>query len=124
MNRLLHLDRDQGCFECQPGYRLGELEAALKGNGLFFPPDPSSGEYATFGGMCSTNASGAHSVKYGNVADYLLDAEMVFSDGTAARLSQIESSPLDALPQNLQQLAPGCLIPYPDRKSISNRNPP
>ncbi len=104
MNRLLHLDKNQGWFECQPGYRMGELEVALNGSGLFFPPDPSSGEYATFGGMCSTNASGAHSVKYGNVADYLLDAEVVFSDGTVAELSQIESIPLDDLPPNLQQL--------------------
>jgi FAD/FMN-containing dehydrogenase/Fe-S oxidoreductase len=105
MNRLLHLDMDKGWFECQPGYRLGELEAALAGSGRFFPPDPSSGEYATFGGMCSTNASGAHSVKYGNVADYVLDAEVVFSDGTAELLSRIESSPLDRLALNLQQLA-------------------
>jgi FAD/FMN-containing dehydrogenase/Fe-S oxidoreductase len=104
MNRLLHLDCDQGWFECQPGYRMGELEAALKGRGLFFPPDPSSGEYATFGGMCSTNASGAHSVKYGNVADYLLDAEVVFSDGTCTQLSRIATAPLEGLPQNLQQL--------------------
>lgn len=105
MNRLLHLDRDGYWFECQPGYRLGELEAELQGRGLFFPPDPSSGEYATFGGMCSTNASGAHSVKYGNVADYLLDAEVVFSDGTCDRLSHIADAPLDDLPPHLQQLA-------------------
>jgi FAD/FMN-containing dehydrogenase/Fe-S oxidoreductase len=105
MNRLLHLDAEQGWFECQPGYRLGELEAALEGRGLFFPPDPSSGEYATFGGMCSTNASGAHSVKYGNVADYLADAQVVFGDGTVATLAELESIALDRLPGNLRQLA-------------------
>ena len=105
MNRMLHLDADRGWFECQPGFRLGELEAAIEGSGLFFPPDPSSGEYASFGGMCNTNASGAHSVKYGNVADYLMDAEMVFSDGSMWRLSQIEQTPTDSLPPNLQKLA-------------------
>ena len=105
MNQLIQLDLDQGWFMCQPGFRLGELEAMLQGCAFFFPPAPSSGEYATFGGMCNTNASGAHSVKYGNVADYLLDAEVVFSDGTVTRLSQIESTPLDALPPNLRQLA-------------------
>lgn len=105
MNRMLHLDTDQGWFECQPGFRMGELEAAIAGSGLFFPPDPSSGEYASFGGMCNTNASGAHSVKYGNVADYLLDAEVVFSDGSHAMLSDIESTPLKELPPNLRQLA-------------------
>jgi FAD/FMN-containing dehydrogenase/Fe-S oxidoreductase len=89
MNRLLHLDIENNWMECEPGYRLGELDAALKGKGLFFPPDPSSGEYASFGGMYATNASGAHSVKYGNVADYILDAQVVLSSGRVAVLSDI-----------------------------------
>ncbi len=105
MNRLIDLDVPGGYFECEPGFRLGELEVALKGSGRFFPPDPSSGEYATFGGMCATNASGAHSVKYGNVADYLVDAEVVFADGSAALLSDIEAAGTDALPRHLTQLA-------------------
>lgn len=105
MNRLLELDAEAGWFECQPGFRMGELEVALDGRGFFFPPDPSSGEYASFGGMCNTNASGAHSVKYGNVADYLLDAQVVFADGSAAMLSQLEETPVDRLPDNLRSLA-------------------
>ncbi len=105
MNRLHLLNTDDGWFECQPGYRFGELEAALEGKGLFFPPDPSSGEYATFGGMCATNASGAHSVKYGNVADYLVDAEVVMGDGAVYTLSSLYERPLASLPTNLQRLA-------------------
>jgi FAD/FMN-containing dehydrogenase/Fe-S oxidoreductase len=105
MNRLSALDTADGWFECEPGFRLGELEAALCGSGWFYPPDPSSGEYATFGGMCATNASGARSVKYGNVADYLLDAEVVFADAQVRRLSQIEALPLPRLPSNLCGLA-------------------
>ena len=105
MNRLLALDTHTGWFECQPGYRMGELEADLRGSGLFFPPDPSSGEYATFGGMCATNASGAHSVKYGNVADYLLDGEMVLADGTVQYLSTMAEQPLEDLPDAFRQLA-------------------
>jgi FAD/FMN-containing dehydrogenase/Fe-S oxidoreductase len=105
MNRLLHIDLAQGWFMCEPGYRLGELDALLCATGLFFPPDPSSGEYATFGGMCATNASGSHSVKYGNVADYLLDAEVVFADGTMRLLSQLAAMPLSRLPAPFAQLA-------------------
>ncbi|RJQ76231.1 MAG: FAD-binding oxidoreductase [Desulfobacteraceae bacterium] len=104
MNRLLHLDLEQGWFTCEPGLRLGELETALKGSGRFFPPDPSSGEYATFGGMCATNASGAHSVKYGNVADYLLDAQVVFADGSAGDLCVLNAAE-PQLPRHLVQLA-------------------
>ncbi len=105
MNRLQRIDLQAGYVDCEPGYRFGELEAALSGSGLFFPPDPSSGEYATLGGMMATNASGAHSVKYGNVSDYVLDAEVVFADGGLARLSDLADRPISRLPENLQRLA-------------------
>ena len=105
MNRLIRLDLATRSFTCEPGYRFGELQALLKGQGLFFPPDPSSGEYATFGGMLGTNASGAHSVKYGNTADYLEDAEVVLADGTVMRLSEIRKCDRGALPVYFQRLA-------------------
>ena len=104
MNRLIKIDGDESCFECEPGYRFGELEAGLGGTGLFFPPAPSSGEYATFGGMYATNASGAQSVKYGNVADYILDAEVVLSSGYVFTLADILGRPFDQLPANLKNL--------------------
>jgi len=104
MNRLIDLNVDERYFTCEPGFRLGELEKTLAGCGLFFPPDPSSGEYATFGGMYGTNASGAHSVKYGNVADYIADAQVVFSDGTVTTLSQIADTAYEQLPANLKRL--------------------
>lgn len=104
MHRLIRLDVENRTFECQPGYRLGELNAALAAKGLFFPPDPSSGEYASFGGMFGTNASGAHSVKYGNVSDYIVDARIVLASGDVIHFSDIESRRPDALPAALAQL--------------------
>ncbi len=104
MNRLVHLEIEARSFTCEPGLRLGELEQALQDTGLFFPPDPSSGEYATFGGMYATNASGAHSVKYGNVADYIMDARIVFSDGSIGSLAQIADTVYENLPANLKKL--------------------
>lgn len=104
MNRLIEINYDEQYFVCEPGYRFGELEAALKGKGLFFPPDPSSGEYATFGGMYGTNASGAHSVKYGNVADYILDAEIILSSGEVYSLNELEEKEYDELPSQFRQL--------------------
>jgi len=105
MHRLVRLDEASRTFTCEPGYRLGELQARLKGRGLFFPPDPSSGEYATFGGMLGTNASGAHSVKYGNTADYLEDAEVVLATGDVIHLAEIRERARAALPERLQRLA-------------------
>ncbi|MCA1932701.1 MAG: anaerobic glycerol-3-phosphate dehydrogenase subunit C [Calditerrivibrio sp.] len=104
MNRLIEINFDEKYFICEPGYRFGELEAVLKGKGLFFPPDPSSGEYATFGGMYGTNASGAHSVKYGNVADYILDAEIVLSNGEVYSVSALQEAEYDELPEAFKEL--------------------
>ena len=105
MHSFLRLDLGGRTFECEPGFRWGELEQALQGKGLFFPPDPSSGEFATFGGMYSTNASGAHSVKYGTVADYILDADVVLSSGEVITLSEVRGKGLDELPGYLRRLA-------------------
>jgi len=104
MHRLLSVDVDRHRAECQPGCRLGELETALEGSGLFFPPDPSSSAYATFGGMFNTNASGSHSVKYGNTADYVLDADIVLTSGRVVHLSALKDTPQRDLPANLQAL--------------------
>jgi FAD/FMN-containing dehydrogenase/Fe-S oxidoreductase len=104
MSRLIGIDAENRTFECQPGYRLGELNVALAGKGLFFPPDPSSGEYASFGGMFGTNASGAHSVKYGNVSDYIVDARIVLADGHVMQLHDIEGRAKDNLPGALGEL--------------------
>ena len=29
MNRLINIDGDQSCFECEPGYRFGELDCRI-----------------------------------------------------------------------------------------------
>ena len=121
MNRLIHLNLEEKTVACEPGFRFGELEAQLKGTGLFFPPDPSSGEYASFGGMFGTNASGAHSVKYGNTADYVLDAEVMTGAGERLVFSEIRRRPVEGLPHNLKELA----RLYSDhREQIENAYPP
>lgn len=104
MNQLVKIDEENKYFICQPGYRFGELEKALGGKPLFFPPDPSSGEYASFGGMYGTNASGAHSVKYGNVSDYIVDAEVVLSDGTIFTFSEIAELEYSEMTSRFRQL--------------------
>ena len=114
MNRLIDIDLERKTFTCEPGYRFGELSKELSGKNLFFPPDPSSGEYASFGGMVGTNASGAHSVKYGNVSDYLKDARIVLSTGTVVRLQEIAATPVERLPVEFNSLA--CL--YEKNKEI------
>ncbi|PLX66123.1 MAG: anaerobic glycerol-3-phosphate dehydrogenase subunit C [Denitrovibrio sp.] len=120
MNELIEVDKENKTFTCLPGYRFGELDIELKGKGLFFPPDPSSGEYATFGGMYGTNASGAHSVKYGNVADYIEDAEFVTTEGKVYTLSGLSSTEMDKLDEPFKRLIK---LYYDNSDTIDNGYP-
>src|SRR5581483_3754373 len=82
MDRVLELSQAQGWVRVQPGVVLGKLNKYLKQFGLWFPPDPSSGDVATIGGMIANNAAGPRTVKYGPTRDYVLGLECVMDDGS------------------------------------------
>jgi FAD/FMN-containing dehydrogenase len=65
---------------------LGELNAAAARHGLRLPPNPSSGQWATVGGMVSTNAAGPRSVRYGSVRPWVEGLTMVTADGETVGL--------------------------------------
>src|SRR5690348_2929059 len=65
---------------------LAELNLAADRAGLRLPPDPSSGRWATLGGMLSTNAAGARTVRYGSVRRWVEAAELVTADGEVVEL--------------------------------------
>ena len=65
---------------------LADLNGAADRHGLRLPPDPSSGRWATLGGMLSTNAAGARSVRYGSVRRWVRAVELVTGDGETVTL--------------------------------------
>jgi FAD/FMN-containing dehydrogenase len=65
---------------------LAQLNGAADRHGLRLPPDPSSGKWATLGGMLSTNAAGARSVRYGSVRRWVHSLELVTADAEVVRL--------------------------------------
>jgi FAD/FMN-containing dehydrogenase len=65
---------------------LAELNAAADVHRLRLPPDPSSGRFATLGGMVSTNASGARTVRYGSVRRWVQALELVTAAGEVLEL--------------------------------------
>jgi len=65
---------------------LAELNIAADRAGLRLPPDPSSGRWATLGGMLSTNAAGARTVRYGSVRPWVEAVELVTADGQVTEL--------------------------------------
>src|SRR3989454_6249521 len=65
-----------------------ELTAAERPFGLRLPPDPSSGAFATSGGMVATNAAGPRTVRYGSVRPWGEALEIVDSDGSVRILER------------------------------------
>ena len=61
----LTLDAERRIARAGPGVTWKEVKDAAGKLGLRLPPDPSSGAFATSGGMVSTNAAGPRSVQSG-----------------------------------------------------------
>jgi FAD/FMN-containing dehydrogenase len=60
-----------------------EVNDAAQPYGLRLPPDPSSGAFATSGGMVATNAAGPRTVRYGSVRKWVEALEIVDAKGEA-----------------------------------------
>jgi FAD/FMN-containing dehydrogenase/Fe-S oxidoreductase len=81
LNRVLEINAEKGYVVVEPGINKSELNLQLKASGKFFPPDPSSSDFCTIGGMIANNSSGPHTVKYGSVIDYIISLRVVLSNG-------------------------------------------
>jgi FAD/FMN-containing dehydrogenase len=76
------------------GVTAGALDATARVHDLRFPPMPSSGRWATLGGMAATNAAGASAVRVGSVRPWIDVIEWVGSDGELRRWARGDSAPL------------------------------
>jgi FAD/FMN-containing dehydrogenase len=75
---------------------LAELNAAAASHRLRLPPDPSSGQWASLGGMVSTNAAGARSVRYGSVRAWVEALTIVTADAEVVGLRRAKPHPESA----------------------------
>ncbi|HVX43051.1 MAG TPA: FAD-linked oxidase C-terminal domain-containing protein [Mycobacteriales bacterium] len=81
MNSIREIRPDDQLAVVEPGVINADLGKAVRGDGLFYPPDPSSFEISTLGGNLATNAGGLRCVKYGVTRDSVLGLEVVLADG-------------------------------------------
>jgi len=85
-NKILEIDFDNRCVVAQPGVTNLSITEAVQDKGFYYAPDPSSQIACSIGGNVAENSGGVHSLKYGTTTNNLFGAEVVFMDGTIARL--------------------------------------
>ena len=75
------VDEEKWRAFASPAISLAALNREAAAIGLRLPVDPSSGTWATLGGMVSTNASGPHSVRDGSIRRWVHGVALHTADG-------------------------------------------
>ncbi|HUQ81336.1 MAG TPA: FAD-binding oxidoreductase, partial [Gemmatimonadaceae bacterium] len=101
-------DADARTIVVGPGAIRNRVDAAARAVGLRFPVDPSSGAFCSIGGMVSTNAAGARTLRYGATRRWVRSLDCVFDDGTRATIRRGASVPnAPAVDRFLSEVAAG-----------------
>jgi len=86
MNNVLDINTRNLIATVEPGVINGDFQKELLIHELFYPPDPASLEYCTIGGNVSTNAGGPRAIKYGVTRNYVMELEVILSNGNVFSL--------------------------------------
>jgi len=81
LNKILEIDTENQVGVVEPGVITGQFQAAVKKEGLYYPPDPASSDFCTMGGNVAECSGGPSAVKYGVTRDYVIGLEVILPDG-------------------------------------------
>ena len=85
-NNIVDIDYDNRCVVAQPGVTNLAISDAVRDDGYYYAPDPSSQIACTIGGNVAENSGGVHCLKYGLTTNNLLGIELVTIEGDVLRL--------------------------------------
>ena len=130
MNKILEIDNENLIAIVEPNVVIGDLNKELDKLNLFFPPDPSNLAVSTVAGAIALCAGGPRTFKYGNTKDYVVNLEIVLSNGEIIETSKNLAKNVTGY--NLNSLFVGCegtlglitkatlkLIPKPQTRLIT-----
>jgi FAD/FMN-containing dehydrogenase/Fe-S oxidoreductase len=95
MKGIVELDKGRKQVTVQTGVVLDSLNRALKPHGFRVGPDPLNGNRSTIGGMIARNASGPHSIYYGDMRKSLVGARLCLMDGTVTLANPVKLTSAD-----------------------------
>ncbi len=120
MNNIISVTNDGGRAVCEPGVVLDDLNNCLSGYGRKIGPDPSSSNQATVGGCVANNATGAHSLEYGYIGDYVESIEAVLTDGSVVEFKN-DFDPEQAEDDRAASIARECISILSDKEAVISR---
>ncbi|MFB6113237.1 MAG: FAD-binding and (Fe-S)-binding domain-containing protein [Halodesulfurarchaeum sp.] len=90
MNEVVSIDPEAERARVQAGVVLDRFDNELDEYDLQYAPKPSPSDRTTIGGAIGNNTTGSRSLKYGMTHDKIVEAEVVFPDGTEATLGSMD----------------------------------
>ncbi|MFI7451269.1 FAD-linked oxidase C-terminal domain-containing protein [Nonomuraea sp. NPDC049714] len=90
MRRVLEVDLPNRRAVVEPGVTNLAITEAVRHEGYYYAPDPSSQQICSIGGNVAENSGGAHCLKYGFTVNHVEACEIVTPDGDLVTLDRMD----------------------------------
>ncbi|WP_245899405.1 FAD-linked oxidase C-terminal domain-containing protein [Nonomuraea indica] len=90
MRRILEIDLPARRAVVEPGVTNLAITEAVREQGRYYAPDPSSQQVCSIGGNVAENSGGAHCLKYGFTVNHVEACEIVTPDGDLVTLDRMD----------------------------------
>ncbi|MEO3884021.1 FAD-linked oxidase C-terminal domain-containing protein [Nonomuraea sp. B5E05] len=90
MRAILEVDLANRRAVVEPGVTNLAITEAVRDQGYYYAPDPSSQQICSIGGNVAENSGGAHCLKYGFTVNHVEACEIVTPDGDLVTLDRMD----------------------------------